>query len=121
VYLEGHPSLRGRILFTNSTPGEPDAAFIERNDGPVADISALVKQGYLVRARTDSDTKEARTNNTATLDGMMASGAQILSTDYPKDEPARWAGHFVVTLPGDVAVRCNPVNHEAACKTGSLE
>ena len=38
VYLEGHPSLRGRVLFTNSEPGEPDAAFIERNDGPAADI-----------------------------------------------------------------------------------
>ena len=30
VYLAGHPSLRGRVLFTNSNPGQPDAAFIER-------------------------------------------------------------------------------------------
>ena len=62
VYLAGHPSLRGRILFTNAEPGEPDAAFIERNDGPAADITALVRKGYLVRTRTDADTKEARTN-----------------------------------------------------------
>ena len=115
VYLEGHPSLRGRVLFTNSTPGEPDAAFIERNSGPAAEIAALVKQGYLIRARTDSDTKEARANNTAVRDAMMSSGAQILSTDYPINEPARWDGHFVVKLPDDVPARCNPVNQPANC------
>jgi hypothetical protein len=121
VYLEGHPSLRGRVLFTNSTPGQPDAAFIERNDGPAADIAALVHQGYLIRARTDSDTKEARTNDTATRDAMMASGAQILSTDYPVNEPARWPGHFVVALPGNVIARCNPISAPATCSADSLK
>jgi hypothetical protein len=116
VYLEAHPSLRGRVLFTNSTPGAPDAAFLERNDGPAAEITALVKQGYLIRARTDSDTKQARVNDTSTRDAMMASGAQILSTDYPIAEPARWAGHFVVELPGGVPARCNPVDAPAHCK-----
>jgi hypothetical protein len=115
VYLTGHPSLRGRVLFTNSTPGQPDAAFLERNDGPASEIESLVKQGYLIRARTDSDTKEARTNNTATRDAMIASGAQMLSTDYPVDEPARWEGHFVVKLPGDSEARCNPINTSATC------
>ena len=120
VYLEGHPSLRGRVLFTNAEPGQPDAAFIERNDGPASDISALVRQGYLIRARTDSDTKEARTNDTSTRDKMIASGAQMLSTDYPVNEPARWPGHFVVTLPGNATARCNPVNASATCNTESL-
>jgi hypothetical protein len=110
VYLTGHPSLRGRVLFTNSTPGEPDAAFIERNDGPASEIAELVRKGYLIRARTDSDTKEARTNDTTVRDAMMASGAQLLSTDYPVNEPARWTGNFVVTLPGKVVARCNPIN-----------
>ena len=121
VYLEGHPSLRGRILFTNATPGQPDAAFIERNDGPATEIAALVRQGYLVRARTDSDTKEARANDTATRDAMMASGAQILSTDYPVNEPARWPGHYVVALPGNVPARCNPVNAAGLCPARSLK
>jgi hypothetical protein len=114
IYLTGHPSLRGRVLFTNAEPGEPDAAFIERNDGPAADITALVKKGYLIRTRTDADTKEARTNDTARRDQMFATGAQILSTDYPVNEPARWPGNFVVTLPGKVAARANPVNAPAA-------
>jgi hypothetical protein len=115
VYLEGHPSLRGRVLFTNATPGQPDAAFIERNDGPAADIGSLVREGYLVRARTDSGTKEARTNSTANRDAMVLSGAQILSTDYPASEPARWPGHYSVALPGNAAAHCNPVNAPAAC------
>jgi hypothetical protein len=115
VYLEGHPSLRGRVIFTNAEPGEPDAAFIERNGGPAEDISALVGKGYLIRARTDADTKEARVNDTKTRDAMIASGAQILSTDYPVNEPARWEGHFVVALPNNGTVRCNPVNATAAC------
>lgn len=115
VYLEGHPSLRGRVLFTNAEPGQPDAAFLERNDGPVAEITALVRQGYLIRARTDADTKQARTNDTSTRDAMIASGAQLLSTDYPVNEPARWPGNFVVVLPGDAVARCNPVNGSASC------
>jgi hypothetical protein len=116
VYLEDHPSLRGRVLFTNSTPGDPDAAFLERNEGPAAEITALVRQGYLIRARTDADTRQARTDDTTVRDALMSSGAQILSTDYPIDEPARWKGHFVVKLPGNVPARCNPVNEPHNCK-----
>lgn len=119
VYLEAHPSLRGRVLFTNAEPGEPDAAFIERNDGPAGEIKALVKQGYLVRARTDSDTKEARSNDTANRDAMMASGAQLLSTDYPVNEPARWPGNYVVALPGNAIARCDPIN--ASCADADLK
>jgi hypothetical protein len=117
VYLAGHPSLRGRVLFTNAEPGQPDAAFIERNDGPADDITSLVRKGYLIRARTDSDTKQARTNDTSTRDAMIASGAQLLSTDYPVNEPARWPGNFVVTLPGKAVARCNPVNAPATCSS----
>jgi hypothetical protein len=121
IYLEGHPSLRGRVLFTNADPGQPDAAFIERNDGPVDDITALVRQGYLIRTRTDDSTREARNNDTARRDAVMASGAQMLSTDYPANEPARWPGHYVVTLPGKTAARCNPVNAPAAYRGKPLQ
>ena len=117
VYLEGHSSLRGRVIFTNAAPGEPDAAFIERNDGPADEIASLVRKGYLIRTRTDSDTKEARIDDTSVRDAMIASGAQILSTDYPANEPARWAGHYAVALPGNVVARCNPINAPAHCKS----
>jgi hypothetical protein len=115
VYLAGHPSLRGRVIFTNSAPGEPDAAFIERNEGPASEIAELVRKGYLIRARTDSDTKEARADDTTVRDAMMASGAQLLSTDYPVNEPARWPGSFVVMLPGKAVARCNPLNAPTDC------
>lgn len=121
VYLEGHPSLRGRVLFTNAEPGQPDAAFIERNDGPAADIDDLVRKGYLIRARTDSDTRQARTDDTTTKDAMMASGAQMLSTDYPASEPARWPGHYSVALPGNAVARCNPINAPATCQGKPLQ
>jgi hypothetical protein len=121
VYLDGHPSLRGRVIFTNSEPGRPDAAFIEQNDDPAAEISALVRQGYLIRTRTDADTKEARVNDTTRRNAVIASGAQLLSTDYPVNEPARWPGHFVVTLPGDAVARCNPINTPASCSADALK
>lgn len=121
IYLSGHPSLRGRVLFTNAVAGEPDAAFIEMNDGPAAEIAELVRKGYLIRTRTDADTKEARANDTARRDAMIASGAQILSTDYPAAEPARWEGGYFVALPGSkpghtVVSRCDPVNTRHGCK-----
>ena len=119
VYLEGHPSLRGRVLFTNAQPGQPDCAFTEMNDGPPEQIAALVRKGYLVRTRTDADTKEARANQTTRRDAALASGAQILSTDYPASEPASWAG-YSVQLPNNAVARCNPVNAPPQCQDASL-
>jgi len=119
VYLEGHPNLRGRVLFTNAAPGQPDAAFTEMNDGTEQEIAALVRQGYLVRTRTDADTKEGRSGSTERRDHAMASGAQILSTDYPKAEPAKWTG-YSVSFPGGAMARCNPVAKNPACRDDAL-
>ena len=44
----------------------------------------------------------------------MASGAQILSTDYPKAEPAKWTG-YSVSFAGGAMARCNPVAKNAEC------
>jgi hypothetical protein len=109
VYLEGHPALRHRVIFTNAEPGQPDCAFTEENDGAQESIAALVRKGYLVRTRTDADTKQARTNDTTRLQIALASGAQLLSTDYPASEASQWTG-YSVSLPGGVAARCNPVD-----------
>ena len=114
IYAQGHPSLRGRILFTNALPGAPDAAFIEQNNGSVEEINALVKQGYLVRTRTDEPTEQARTNDTTRRDLALSSGAQILSTDYPLSEPSPWTS-YSVGLPQGLVARCNPVNKPAGC------
>lgn len=120
VYLEGHPSLRGRVLFTNAVPGQPDCAFTEENEGTQQEIAALVRKGYLVRTRTDADTKEARTNETTRREAALASGAQLLSTDYPASEPSKWTG-YSVGLPNGVVARCNPVNAPPACSNQPFE
>lgn len=118
IYLQGHPSLKGRILFTNAAPGTPDAAFIEQNDAPADAINALAKQGYLIRARSDSDTKQARANDTSRRDAVLKSGAQIISTDYPAAETA--ASGYKVELPGNAVARCNPILNPAGCTDAGL-
>jgi hypothetical protein len=120
VYAEGHPSLKGRLIFTNAVAGEPEAAFIEENDGTLEEINGLVKQGYLVRTRTDEGTEQARTNDRTRLDRALSSGAQMLSTDYPLSEPSQWTS-FSVGLPGGLVARCNPVNKPAGCVDSLLE
>ena len=119
VYLEGHPALRGRVIFTNAEPGQPDCAFTEENDGTQEEIAVLVRKGYLVRTRTDADTKQARTNDTSRREVALASGAQLLSTDYPASEPSQWTPYFV-GLPGGAVARCNPVNGPPSCSNKSF-
>jgi hypothetical protein len=120
TYLDGHPALRGRLIFTNATPGAADGAFTECNACSAAQIDALVKRGYLVRARTDDPAEgQAVRNDTARRDAVLASGAQLVSTDYPAGEPA--ASGYAVGLPGRAAARCNPVLKPAGCKDEALE
>ncbi len=89
------------------------------NDGTEEEIAALVGQGYMVRTRTDADTKEGRSGSRVRRDHAMASGAQILSTDYPKAEPAKWTGYSVSFADGAMA-RCNPVAKNAECVDDDL-
>lgn len=120
AYLSGHPSLRGRILFTNSDPGQPDAAFVERDKGNPDIIKPLVKSGYLVRTRSDFNTDAGRDNDTARRDDLLSSGAQIISTDFPLSEPAPWSG-YTVGLPHGLPARCNPVSAPMGCIDAMLE
>ncbi len=98
------------MIFTNAEPGSPDAAFIEVND-PLKDpalIPGLVRKGYLVRTRTDADLEQARAGDVKQRDAALASGAQILSTDFPFEERASWTGYSVSFAEGTVAL-CNHV------------
>lgn len=84
TYKAGHPSLAGRVMFVNEKPGSPEAGFMILNNAKKdeAEIRQLVKQGYLVRTRADSDTKEARINDYSTFKAAQKSDAQIITTDY---------------------------------------
>ena len=81
LYIKGHPSLKGRMIFTNSAPGTAEAAALFRND-PGPEITGLIKQGYIVRTRADADTMEARKEDYSRFEKAKASGAQIITTDY---------------------------------------
>jgi hypothetical protein len=122
LYLAGHPSLRGRVLFTSSRPGAPEAAFVKLNNPVVfgALIPDLVARGYIVRTRADADTLQARTGDTTMRDAALASGAQFVSTDYPVPDPRFGTGYFV-EIPGDGVARCNPVNAPSGCRDRRLE
>jgi hypothetical protein len=115
LYTEGHPSLEGRMMFTNGKPGTPDAAFVKVNNAMAKEIPELVRKGYLIRTMTDGGAKNVRAGETARRDAGIASGAQILSTDYPFDWKAEGGGYHV-TLPGGKPVRCNPVNAPKGCE-----
>jgi hypothetical protein len=121
-YLNGHPSLAGRVIFTSADPGNADAAFIKLNDskGDQAAITARVAAGYVIRTRADADTEEARVNDTSTRDAAIASGAQWVSTDYAVPNADFGTGYFV-EIPGGHPARCNPINAPYGCRSTALE
>ncbi len=120
-YTADHPSLEGRVMFTNSQPGEPDAAFFNIDDavGEGDRIAELVSHGYVVRTRADIDTIEARTGDTTRLDAALASGAQWISTDYPV--PGRAFVDYSASIPDGDPARCNPLTTGALCSNDKLE
>jgi hypothetical protein len=110
-YLAGHPSLEGRVLFTSSGEGQPDGAVLKENDpGDGSRIRSLVEQGYLVRTRADADVVAP---SVAQRDAALASGAQIVHSDFPPGRSHVGTG-YVVTFGTRVAARCNPVLTTAA-------
>jgi hypothetical protein len=121
-YLNGHPSLRGRIMFTSSAPPADEAGFVKLND-PIGDfdrIQEYVGQGYIVRTRSDADTVQARTGDTTMRDAALTSGAQFVSTDYPVPDP-RFGTGYKVEIPGGMPARCNPISAPAECVAGDIE
>jgi hypothetical protein len=83
-YLTQKPELKNAVLFVNLKEGNPEAGFRIIND-PITNeayIQDLVRKGYIIRTRADSDTKEARTGDYTKFEKAKASGAQVISTDY---------------------------------------
>jgi hypothetical protein len=125
TYIGEATSLEGRLLFTSSEEGRPDAAFI-RADDPVANaerIPQLVDAGYLIRTRSDVPAVHAAEDDTTWREAALNSGAHYISTDYYTEDPDLGTG-FVVRLPdwaqGQPAARCNPVNAPEECDAAAL-
>lgn len=79
----------------------PEAAVFNIQD-PVANearATDLVKRGFLVRTRSDADTREARLRDHARLEAALRTGAQVISTDYYEGAPDPLKLGFVIGLP----------------------
>ncbi|MBD1393264.1 phosphatidylinositol-specific phospholipase C1-like protein [Mucilaginibacter glaciei] len=109
-YVKGHPSLKARVLFINAEPGTPEAAIYVMNEATkqLSQIAALVKKGYIIRTRADSDTQEARTNDKSSFDAAMRSGAQIISTDYYKPS-THFKSDYKISFADGGYFRMNPL------------
>jgi hypothetical protein len=125
LYRSDHPNLEGRAVFTRGPEGQPDAAVTEVNDPRGAnsqEIQRLVRKGYLVRTRSDEPMTTVLTNEFGRVGVALGSGAQLVTTDFPvAGMAARYNSDFVAKLPGDTAVRCNPVVAPSWCRGNVLE
>ncbi len=106
----GHPSLKGRQMFGWFDDGVPEAAFFNVGD-PVQEfnlIRHLVGLGYMVRTRADADTVEARRHDGRRMKAALASGAQIVSTDYYAGVPDPEGIGYIADFEGPY-LRCDEV------------
>jgi hypothetical protein len=125
LYLAGHPSLQGRMIFVPSEPGRPEAAFLKMNDPSGANqalIAQRVAAGYMVRTRADDPVTTVLAGDTTQRDAALASGAQWVSTDYEVPGlSTRWNSTYVAEIPGGTPARCNPINAPADCTNAAIE
>jgi hypothetical protein len=108
-YADGHASLEGRAMFVTSQESRDDAAVL-KIDGPVGGfdrIQDLVALGYVIRTRSDS-LDDAQAGDTTNRDAALASGAQVISTDYPA--PGILENGYFAAIPGGTPSGCNPVS-----------
>lgn len=113
-YLSAKPELKNAVLFVNKKEGNPTAGFRIINNAVKDEeyIRDLVKKGYMIRTRADSDTKEARANDFNTFEKAKTSGAQVISTDYYLLSTF-FESEYKVNFEGNTYERPNPVlvNH----------
>jgi hypothetical protein len=119
-YTDGGRDLPGRLLFVRSSTTEPHAAILliddALRDGDL--IREAVEQGFLVRTRADIDGVEPRAGDTSRLEAALASGAHMISTDFPSPLPETG---YVVDMPGGTPSRCNPITAPADCAPEAIE
>ena len=120
TYTSGETSLQGRAMFVYASPPSPIAAVASVPDARLEGlrIASLVRAGLIVRTRADDSGVEARANDFSRAEAALASGAHLVSTDFPAPAPSG----YVVPAPGTPA-RCNPltVPPETACTPQDIE
>jgi len=92
-------------VFNFAEPGAPDAAFLIRDNPEDPQLTDLVKAGYMIRTR-DGGARKA--------EEAKASGAHLVSTDYPAGLPQAETG-YELSFGDGRSMRCNPVTAPADC------
>jgi len=90
-------------------------------DGPfdqADEIRAALDARQLVRTRADGDSEEAYRGDTRRGDAAIATGAHMISTDYPVPDPRF---DYVFRLEDDRAAVCNPVTAPPGCTDDDIE
>ncbi len=108
LYMQGDDAY-ATPMFVNANADNPHAAFLIMNN-PIEQEKAIaeyVKQGFMVRTRSDADTREARTGDKSRFEAAIRSGAQVISTDYYQKllSPNK---DFEIVFDGKYS-QCNPV------------
>ena len=120
AYTRGRKNLDGRLLFAEGNLDEPFVA-IQVSNSPVGDADAIKKalaKNVLVRTRADSNPATAKTNETKDREAALASGAQIVSTDFP----APVSGiPYSVAIPEGTPSRCAPGVAPTGCTPLAIE
>ncbi|WP_454881000.1 Ca2+-dependent phosphoinositide-specific phospholipase C [Sphingobacterium detergens] len=111
AYVKDRPNLEKRIMFVQSEPNDSFASFILLDNALVRqnEIQNLVKQGFIVRSRSDIETYEAKINDYTRADAAFNSGAQIISTDFFRPGNGYHTSYYV-KLPHGNPARSNPIN-----------
>lgn len=104
-----------RLMFANVEASSPHAGFLIMND-PIEqekEIAKLVSQGFMIRTRSDADTREARIGDKSRFEAAIRSGAQVITTDYYLKSLSP-NGDFEITFGGKYG-QCNPVLINSGC------
>ncbi|WP_417885491.1 phosphatidylinositol-specific phospholipase C1-like protein [Zunongwangia sp.] len=112
LYIKDHPSLKDRVIFTNSNENSPEAAAMIINDPNDQRISDLVKKGYIIRTRADANTTEARNNDYSRFETAKNSGAQIITTDYYIPSTF-FDSDYQIDFGRNIFYRKNPINNQS--------
>ncbi|MBI3205500.1 MAG: hypothetical protein HYZ29_28430 [Myxococcales bacterium] len=118
AYTHGGKHLEGRLMFASSEPGADYEATYVINDPTSTEIGQRVKEGFIVRTRADADNVEPLAGDTQAREAALASGAQLISTDYPAPVDGV---NYLVEIPGGTPSRCNPLVAPAGCTSEDIE
>ncbi|MBA4761130.1 Ca2+-dependent phosphoinositide-specific phospholipase C [Sphingomonas sp.] len=107
------------LLFTGERPAKKAALPTRRARWAIlpkpgdARMADAIRAGMLSYTRADSNTEAARTADSSDRDRAFASGASIISTDFPI--PDRRYSNYAVRFPNGAYIRCNPTTAKELC------